>query len=141
MVCDVFCGLTRMEMTRAAAHSFSEVDLLLHDGFLSHLDESMEKKTRDGKKVMVVLVLDRGYYDVNVEELNKKFENMVVHKVSPFHLDPPSKTRRKAGEEKKKSRKHFSGDEVVYNTAVASIRAINEIANGRAMHSEVYHGT
>lgn len=117
--------------SRGVAHSVSETDLVVKGGFLDMLDKAfsgVEKKRR------VALVCDRGYFKLNVKELNKKLKNVVLTLFKPTHLNTPY-------EKTDVVRTQQTADNAELNILVASIRSVNENTNLRVVQCKFYEHT
>jgi hypothetical protein len=114
--------------SRAVAHSVTETNLVVKGGFLDMLDNafsSVETKRR------VALVCDRGYFKMNVAELNKNLKNVVLTLFKPVHLKTPNKKVEVV-------RTQHTGDEAELNIMVATIRSVNENANLHVVQCKFY---
>jgi hypothetical protein len=99
--------------SHGAGHSVSEIELAVKSGFFEMVDNAFSGVH---PKRRVALVCDRGYYKLNVTELNKNLRNLVLTLHKPVHLNVP---RVRVPTKRTK----FTADEAELNIQIASIRA------------------
>ncbi len=118
-----------------AAGSYSEVELLEHDGFLDNINLLAKES---GSPMEVCLILDRGYYTLrdHINADKGRYASLRIVVEMPTHLTSPG--RRPKGAPKIPKRTHFLNLEVCNNRLVASRRACNEIANLRLKWSRLF---
>lgn len=127
-----------LRVSKPAAASISEIDILEHDRFLDDLNHVAFNA---GEVWDVDVVVDRGYFFLSLDKTagqQKRYGNLNLHKVMPHHKDVP--TRRKKSEPKREKRSRFLGQEALFNKQVASRRAKNEVANAFIKCNRLLHG-